>query len=285
LRPSAYALILSTLVVGCGGGDRPVPIDPVLERHSRAGHAAISLDQPAQAIRQYSEALARDDAAAIGNLAFNLAVAQMQAGQSEAALLTFRDTSTELTRRHETVPAALQLAGATALYRLGRLPEADAAAAPIEAASDRDTAMRAVFLRGLIADDNGDAVRLRAAAARLAVAQEPEGLADQHELAARLALRDRDPGRARAEAERAATLRRELLDYRALARCLALAARAAEQNKDIAAAADLYLRAGRSAAAQGEKGWARQWLLRAISLGQDAAFSAEARASLAAIDK
>src|SRR5205814_5108776 len=129
-----------------------------------------------------------------------------------------RETSAELRRRQATVPSVLQLAGAIALYRLGRLPEADAAATAIEADSDRDIAMRAAFLRGMIADDNGDASGMRTALTKLAAAQEPEGLADQHELSARVALRERDPRRARAEAEQAANLRRELLDYRGLAR-------------------------------------------------------------------
>jgi hypothetical protein len=278
--------MLPALLGGCGGGDGPpVPTDPVLERHFRAGHAAIGLDQPAQAIRHYSEALARararDDAAAIGDLAFNLVVTQERAGQPEIALRTFREVSAELARRNATIPPALRLAGAIALYRLGRLPQADAAAAAVEPGSDPEIAMRAAFLRGLVADENGDAAGLRRAFARLAAAKAPEGLGDQSELAARIALRERDPRRARAEAERAAALRRDLLDYRALARCLALAARAAEETGDPAAAADLYLRAGRSATAQGEKPSAREWLSRAIALSRDAALSSEARAALA----
>jgi len=282
-------LVLSALVAGCGGGDPPVPTDPVLDRHSRAGHVAISLDQPAEAIRQYGEALARararDDPALIGDLAFNLAVTQVRAGQPEAALRTVREASAELMRRHAAVPAALQLAGAIALYRAGRLPEADAAAFVVESDPDRDIAMRAAFLRGLIADENGDVVGLRGALARLAAVREPEGLADQRELSARLALRERDPRRARAEAERAAELRRELFDYRALARCLALGARAAEETGDAAAAADFYLRAGRSAAAQGEKTSARRWLSRAIALGRDPVLASTARAALSGLDK
>ena len=180
---------------------------------------------------------------------------------------------------------ALRLAGSIALYRLGRLPEADTAAAAVEAEADRDVAMRAAFLRGLIADENDDVVGLRRASAQLAAAQAPEGLADQSELAARIALRERDPRRARAEAERAAVLRRDLLDYRALARCLALAARAAEEVGDSAVAADLYLRAGRSAAGQGEKTSSQKWLSRAIALSSDATLTSAARAALAGSDK
>jgi hypothetical protein len=79
----------------------------------------------------------------------------------------------------------------------------------------------------LIADDRADMAGLQAAWARIAGAREPEHQGDAAELAARLALRQGDPARARAEAERAADIRRTLLDYRSLARSLALAARAA----------------------------------------------------------
>ena len=62
-------------------------------------------------------------------------------------------------------------------------------------------------------------------------------------------------------------LRQATLDYRGLARALAIEATAAQRGGNEAAAADLFLRAGRSAAMQGDKNNARVWLSRAISLG------------------
>jgi hypothetical protein len=99
--------------------------------------------------------------------------------------------------------------------------------------------------------------------------------ADFAELAARLALRRSDPARAQQQAARAAELRQATLDYRGLARALAVEGVAAEHTGD-KAAADLLLRAGRSAAAQGDKASARVWLRRATSLaaGQPVGYAA-----------
>ena len=161
------------------------------------------------------------------------------------------------------------LAEATALYRTGALVEADQAAQPIQRAADPDAAARATFLRGLIADERGDEAGLSTAVEVLAAAKTQAFEGDFAELAARLALRRNDPVRARHDAARAAELRQETLDYRGLARALAVEGVAAERAGD-PAAADLFLRAGRSAAAQGDKGNARVWLDRAkfLAAGQ-----------------
>lgn len=172
---------------------------------------------------------------------------------------------------------ALLLAEATALYRTGELAEADREAQAVERSADRAAAARAAFLRGLIADRNGDENKLAAAAAVLATATNPSFEADAAELAARLALRQGDALRARREAARARKLRQETLDYRGLARTLALEGRAAERSGDRLGAADLFLRAGRSAALQGDTTDGRAWLGRAVELapgraaGRDAA--------------
>jgi len=72
---------------------------------------------------------------------------------------------------------------------------------------------------------------------------------------------------ARLQAARAVELRQTTLDYRGLARALALEGAAAEHTADKAVAADLFLRAGRSAVMQGDQSDARAWLGRAIFLG------------------
>jgi hypothetical protein len=187
-----------------------------------------------------------------------------------------RRTRAEFERRGAEPFPALQLAEATALYRTGAVAEADRAAQPIQRAADTDAAARATFLRGLIADERGDEAGLSAAVDRLSGAKTQALEADFAELAARLALRRSDPVRARQQAARAAELRQQTLDYRGLARALAIEGVAAERAGDDAAA-DLFLRAGRSAAAQGDKADARKWLRRATSLapgqpvGHDAA--------------
>jgi hypothetical protein len=76
---------------------------------------------------------------------------------------------------------------------------------------------------------------------------------------------------------RAADQRRNELDYRGMARDLALAAQLTVSAPD---AADLYLRAGRSAAAQGDTVDARIWLGNARRLAVDTALRGDAEQAL-----
>jgi hypothetical protein len=249
----------------------------------------MALDRPAQAVSAFKQALARarvrDDAEAIGDVGFNLAIAQLQSGQPNLALATSREIEAELSRRGATSIPALRLVEAVSLYRLDQPELADPVAAEVERGTDPESAARAAFLGGLIADDRGDAPALAVALQKVNAVKGEEHKADATELTARLALRGGDPARAQREAELAAELRRDLLDYRALARCLALAARAAEQAGNPSVAADLYLRAGRTAGAEVDKAAARRWLNRAISLGRDPELTRAAKAALAASDQ
>ena len=240
-----------------------------MQRDTNAGRLAYELERDEEAATQYRAALTRaqerDDLAAIGDAGYNLAVVELRANAPDRALADARATRAELERRGATPFPALLLAEATALYRTGAVAEADTAAQPIQRAGDVDAAARATFLRGLIADERGDETGLAAAVDALNAAKTPPLEADFAELAARLALRRSDPAHAQRQAARAAELRQEALDYRGLARALAVEAVAAERAGD-EAAADFFLRAGRSAAAQGDKADARKWLRRATSL-------------------
>jgi hypothetical protein len=216
----------------------------------------MALDRTQEAIGQYRQALdravARDDYAAIGDYGYNLAVAQLSVNQPKEALASIRITHAELARRGPPSFPALDLAEATADYRLGEWKKSDSIAAQIEAGTDPASATGAAFLRGLIADDRADAVRLDDAIARLG---QPFSSNEQADLAELLARRDRRHGMfvvAAAEAERAADLRREILDYRGMARALAVAADAEARAGDREAAAALYARATESGATLGE---------------------------------
>ncbi len=103
------------------------------------------------------------------------------------------------------------------------------------------------------------------------------------ELQARLGVRPGVLARARSAAIQAAGIRQEGLDYRGMARALAVAALAAERAGEREPAADLYLRAGRSAAAQSDADTARPWLERALRLTSDDATEQAAEAALAGL--
>jgi len=265
-------MALLPLLVGCSGSapdSTALLADETLQRDTSAGRLAYELERDEEAVTQYRAALTRaqerDDLGAIGDTGYDLAVAELRANAPDRALADARATRAELERRGAEPFPALLLVEATALYRTGAVAEADRAAQPIQRAADADAAAKATFLRGLIADERGDEAGLSAAVDMLNGAKTQALEADFAELAARLALRRGDPALALEQAARAAELRQSTLDYRGLARVLALEGAAAARAGD-ESAADLFLRAGRSAAAQGDKASARVWLRRARSL-------------------
>jgi TolA-binding protein len=259
-------VLAAALLAGCSHPPKGPPDDATLSRLDHAGDIAFNLEQPSQAAAQYRAALARartrDDATAIADAGFNLATAQLRAVQPQEALDTAHQLQAELARRGLTDPA-FDLVSATALFRLNDLPAADSIAAGLTRARDPALANAAWFLRGLIADDHADRPGLERAAGALTQAADA---ADVAELRARLS---HDP----AVALHAADLRRTALDYRGMARCLALAARL---TPDAASSSDLYLRAGRSAAAQGDTAEARIWLTNARDQAADPALRLDA---------
>ncbi len=273
---TARTLLLLLVLSACARSpaDTP-PVDEALLRMGQAGNTAYDLERPKEAAAQYRVALdrarERDDAGAIADTGFNLAVAQLRAGQPADALRTARTLQAELARRGVNDPA-FDLIIATAEFRLGNPAAADRVAARLTTGRTPTLADPAWFLRGLIADASGNRAGLDRAAAALSPAADP---ADVDELRAR---RTHD----RAAALRAADRRRTALDYRGLARALALAA---SLTQDPAAAADLYLRAGRSAAAHGETAQARAWLTQSRARAPDPQLRDEAARALHALPR
>ena len=288
-RLLAWALLCC--LAACGGSvsdTKSDPTDETLQRQINAGHLAFQLERPEEAVARYQDALnraqERDDLAAIADQGYNLAVAELEANHPDKALEVARSTDQEVKRRGGVPYAGLTLVEATALYRTGDLDTADELAKKVAASSDPQAAMRATFLRGLIADDRGDEAGLAAATQVLKAATDPSLQADAKELEARLSLRQKSFAAAREDAEQAAELRQKTLDYRGMARALAVAGEAAGDAGDAKTASDLYLRAGRSAAAQGDVDLARKWLEESARLATGDAVRNEANELLKSLN-
>jgi len=279
-RPVVLLLLAALALAACGGGgpvDTGPPPDVRLDQANSAGTQALSMDMPSLAVREYKVALARayerDDAGAIADVAYNLALAQMKAGDSKAALATVRDARAELDRRHVQIPAELFLVQAAAAYRNGDLGTAAAAAqdALDRPAKDPDTVPRAWFIRGLVAADRGDGATLNQAIAALPPAKQADLQADRQELEGRAALLGNRPADALALFEQSAANRRQALDYRGMARALSFAGDSALRSNRAADAADLFLRAGRSSLLQGDTATAMPLLKQAEDLARQTA--------------
>jgi hypothetical protein len=273
-RPLSLLSLLA--LAACGGGapaDPGPPPDVKLDQANKAGTQALSMDLPSVAVRQYKVALSRayerDDAGAIGDVAYNLALAQMKAGDSKGAIATAREARGELTRRRAAVPPELILVLAAASYRSGDLGGAASAAQEVldSGSKDPDAVRRAWFIRGLVAADRSDTAGLAQAIAALPPTKQADLEADRQELQGRAALAANDSA-ALSLFEQSASNRQQALDYRGMARALSLAGDAALRSGRTADAADLFLRAGRSALLQGDTATATPLLKRAEDLGK-----------------
>jgi hypothetical protein len=288
------ALFLVAALAACGGRAPPPgpPPDGVLDRAADSARDALNQDQPQVAARLYARALSRarerDDAAAIDAMAFGQATAALAHGDAAAALAVAQEVRAGLARRGRGASAGLLLAEATALFRLGRAPQAETIARQVatRGAENADAALRAQFLLGLIASQRQDLPGVAAARAAIGAPAEAAFRADAVELDAAAALLRGDPAGARIHAVTAAEMRRQSLDYRGLSRALAVQGAALERLGDPAAGADAYLRAGRGAADRGETADARRWLGEAERLaGGDPGLRAAIRQARAARDR
>ncbi len=276
-RWAALAIVLT--LAGCGGSGT-LPLLAAIFRDTRLDSArataALAFEQGRydQAAQLYRTALdlarARDELRAIGDIGYDLAVTELRRGENAMSLRMATVTRLELQRRAAPVFAELRLVEAAALYRLGRADAAEPLAREVAAGVDT-AALRGRFLLGLIAADRRDADALAAALGALGSDEAPEWRADRRELEAHAARLSGDRAAARAAFLAAAELRRDVLDYPSMARALAAAGETAERAGSAAEAADLYLRAGRSALlGSGGAARAEVWLATAERLARGA---------------
>ena len=289
----ALCFLLTLCAAGCGGHPPALPPeDTALQQAAHSGRQALDFGKPQQAVQQYRQgfelALARSDAGAVGDLGYDLATAQLAAGDPRGASLTVQRTRGEMAARNAPDFAELDLVQAAVLHQTGNDDVADAWAARAQTtASDPATVARASYIRGVIADARSDAPGLAAALSMFRLPADGKPLppadwrADRDELAARLAALQDRPAAAASSALAAADLRRQSLDYVDMAQSLALAASARRRQGAAAQAADLYLQAGESAAARGDNGHAQSWLKAATMPGASLSTAQAARQALA----
>ena len=276
-RRSTLAILVTAFLCACGGMDQPSVQDEKLVRTLSAARTAYLQGQSELAVNLYREARERarerDDQAAIAGIAHDLGAAELQKGDAGAALATARAALEEMEPRQLQGTAPLRLVEAVALYRLGRTLEAAATARSVVSDDQADPIVRAraIFVEGLSAAQAGDVGTVERSLSQPRVPDgQPELAADRTELTGWRAFLVGDLRQARRAFLEAADGRRRALDYRGMGRALAAAGNAAAQEGDIADAADLFLRAGRSAMIRGEAVQARLWLGRAEALANRA---------------
>ena len=293
-RPAVLILVVLLITAGGCGSSRVVQkgsgVDKNLTRLNNAARISYDNGQFEQAANLYRQALdrayLRDDRKAIVDAQYNLAVCMLGLRSYDKALERVHQAQNELVRGEESVTADILLLKAIILYRTGKLDDAWQITdqillpsnQPIEAVESKTH-----FLRGLIADKRGDTNQLRKESNALNSFADSGLKADQEELSGRLAMAENNWDAAIQAFDSSARRRREKLDYRKMAQALSLAAEACDQAGNPSDASKRYLRAGRSAARQGNNQDAIKWLERAEQLaGQagDELLKQEARAYL-----
>ncbi|MDZ7713099.1 MAG: hypothetical protein U5L06_08275 [Rhodovibrio sp.] len=281
-RSRRAGALLAVLVAlgGCASGsderDRPADAEaPGIAQARELGRFAMDRGRFADAARMFeqglSEARARDDIQAIADLGYARALAELRAGDAGAAARQAGRLRRELTRRDQPVPARLDLVLAEARYRLDSPQGSRAAARRVLAASgDPLLTGRAHYLLGMISADAGNQAGLAEAHRAMAGAQAPALRADRDVLAGRLAQARGEPAAALERFTDAAERRRRLGDELGMARALAFAGTAARDAGRRAQAADLFYRAGRTAALRDRHARARAWLKAAIEVAEAA---------------
>ena len=272
------------IILGSGLGCSSSPpeqgrsvVDDEFERTSRAARTAFDNGKFQQAVNLYNQALERayvlDDLNAIVDSQYNLAVCLTGLRSYGPALERVNQAKIELARSSRSIPADILLLEATIQHRLGNLDDAWQLTEKISQESNLASAAvigKTHFLRGLIANAKGDISQLRREIAFLDTPAVIGLRSDREELAGLLSMAKGNWHEAAEAFDRTAELRREDFDYSGMVNALAQAAWSYEQAGKLSEASKRYLRAGRSAAQQGENRDALKWLNRAEKLAVEA---------------
>jgi tetratricopeptide (TPR) repeat protein len=270
--------VVIILIGGVGCSSSPIEqsraeVDEEFERVNRAARTAFDHGRFRQAADLYNQALERayvlDDVNAIVDSQYNLAVCLIGLNSYVEALDRVNQSRAELTRAGRGIPADILLLEATIVHRMGKLDDAWQLTDKILLDPSRlSEAVRGKthFLRGLIAGEWDDINQLRQEIVSLGTPSVVGLQADREELVGRLAMAQSNWNEAIEAFDKTAEFRRDDFDYSEMVNALALGAWACEQAGKLSDASRRYLRAGRSAARQGESREALNWLSRAEKL-------------------
>jgi tetratricopeptide (TPR) repeat protein len=299
LRLAGVILAAGILVwSGCGSSPRvqekPAG-DESLERLNRAARQAFDRGRFEQAASIYRKALeralVRDDTNAIVNAQYNLAVCLMKLDNHAEALQLISQAEAELTLSDQSRLPDLLLLKALLYYKSARQDDAWETTHQILSMTHQttpDIRSRTHFLRGLIASERGDIQQLRDEMTALGKPRNLILRGDLLELQGHLAMAELKWEAAVNSFDEAVSLRRETLDYPAMAKALALAAGACKKAGKTKAASQRFLRAGRSAVLQTDYDTALIWLNQAEQLATEAGddqIAREARLYLEQVQK
>ena len=287
LRPAYFVwrigllLAIALLVFGGCGTSAPVQkgpaIDEDLERFNRAAQQAFDNGRLQQAVSFYQKALdrayIRDDFRAVLDAQYNMAMCLINLQSYAEAFEVIQQAKTEMAIAGQSLAADFLLLEATVLHLREDSDAAWKITEQILAATPQASSIvqsKTHFLRGLIASKQGDTDKLREAIVSIGQPNLPQLRADRHELLGHLAMAEQHWDEAINAFEAATEARREDRDYRGMVKALALAGKASEKAGHADEASIRYLRAGRSAALQGQFDHALNWLNRAEQIARSA---------------
>lgn len=268
-------------LAACGVTQNDPPRDEPLQRTMDVAKQGVFYNRLKQAeinyLKSYQFALTRDDQNDIENAGYNLAVVQLDMNNKQKAYETVQAVRNELYIRDEKNSPQLDLVEAAILYRLHRQDEALRLLQNAVQTSQDDIRERAYFFIGLIANDQNNISLLVKASQKLDqlilkdknARKEDSWKADQGELHALLNYRNGKYDDAITTSRFVEVSRRQQIEYRAMVRALVIQAMAYESKGDRIQAANLYIRAGKSARFLKEYTDAKNYLYKAVALQAD----------------
>ena len=296
LLTACFLIFSAMTITGCGTTPKKSTepeSDQKLEAANRLARFAFENEEYQQAADLYRRALerahVRDDAAAILDARYNIAVCLLELERYAEALAAVHQTKEEMAFRGLQLPPEIDLLEATILYRRGHLDDAWRATQKILANRNIESPLiyaKTYFLRGLISSHRKDVAGMQDAINSMGQPQNAIVKSDLSELRGRLAMAENKWDQAVGHLDEAAVYRRANFDYRRMAMTQALSAEASEKAGKTGAAASRYFQAGRSAALRGDQANARLWLTQAARLFQqlgNEALAAESRSLIADI--